>query len=446
MLQDERSTKPGTDGKLSAAIRSIRAGEARAALAPLLEILALSPRNDKARYALAAAQLKSGNPAAALAEFETLLDQAPAHDGAAYGRGLALVALGERRAALSVFRHLTKPGPVASRAWASIADITPHEADRQQALHAAADMLTRHCEISGAVEDRRAAAEALLAARRPQEAGALLMSCRGPVSGAPMPDRLLARAWYHQGCFEAAFIEASRLLASTCADPAVSNPRPAFLPEKAVSVLVEILEVLAEAGVTAFLAAGTLLGFRRSHGPLAHDRDIDIGVIRNPDGGPDIAAILRTHDSILLPRITRPGDRYFGLQHRGVGVDIFLHDTAGQHLTCGFSDTNGDIQWRFTGFAIDHAVLGGRRWPVPGMPERYLAETYGPGWLVPDREFASAVSSPALYRTDAHARGYYAALRARAALIDGDIDKAGAVIRQSPVALPVPASRRREPT
>ena len=38
MLQDERSTKPETDGQLSAAIRSIRAGEARAALAPLIEL------------------------------------------------------------------------------------------------------------------------------------------------------------------------------------------------------------------------------------------------------------------------------------------------------------------------------------------------------------------------------------------------------------------------
>jgi tetratricopeptide (TPR) repeat protein len=446
MQQDEPNTESETDAQLRAAIRSIRAGEASNVLARLTGILAVSPGNDRARYALAAAQLRSGNPAAALAEFETLLDQAPAHDGAAYGRGLALFALGERRAALGVFRHLTKPGPVASRAWASIADITPYEADRQQALHAAADLLKRHCELSGAVEDRRAAAEALLAARRPQEAGALLMSCCGPVSGAPMPDQLLARAWYHQGCFEAAFIEAARLLASTCANPVVLRPLPAFAAEKAVSVLVEILEVLAEAGVTAFLAAGTLLGFRRSHGPLAHDRDIDIGVIRNPDGGPDIAAILRTHDRILLPRISRPGDRYFGLQYRGVGVDIFLYDPAGRHLMCGFSDTEGDIQWRFTGFAIDHADLGGRRWPVPGMPERYLAETYGPGWQVPDRAFASAVSSPALYRTDAHARGYYAASRARAALIDGDTDKAGALIRQSPVPLPVPAARRREPS
>lgn len=445
MVKGERSIEAGTDALLHAAIRRIKAGEASAARAPLNSILAQAPGDCRARYALAAAQLKAGNPSAALAEFEALLDQLPAHDGAAYGCGLALFALGERRAALGVFRDLTRPGPFAWKAWASIADITPHEAERTHALNAAADTLAALSARSGSVEDRRAAANALLAARRPQEAAALIASLHGPVSGAPMPDLLLARACYHQGRFEAAFHEASRLLANTPADTAAMEPAPAFLPGKAVSVLTEILQVLANAGVTAFLAAGTLLGFRRGNGPLAHDRDIDIGVMREAGGGPDIAAILRAHGRILLPRITRPGDRYIGLQHRGVSVDIFLHDQAGRHLTCGFSDTAGDIQWRFTRFAVADASYGGRPWPVPAMPERYLAETYGPGWEVPDKGFASAISSPALYLTDVHARGFYAALRAHAARIAGDTGKADALIRQSPISLPAIAAERSNP-
>lgn len=436
MLQGERRADPGTDAQMCDAVRRINAGDPAGALAPLLDILSHSPGNAEARYALAAAQLRSGNPDAALAEFETVLDQVGAHDGAAYGRGLALFALGERRAALKVFRHLTRPGPFAWKAWASIADITPHEDERKQALRSAAGTLAAICGQSGAASDRRTAAAALIAARRPAEAVALLTRNTGPVSGAPMPDRLLARALYHQGRFEDAFIEACRLLAHTRVIGAPNHRPVPFRPDTAEEVLAEILDILSAAGAAAFLAGGTLLGFHRSGGPLAHDRDVDIGVIRNADGGPDIAAILRAHDRILLPKIARPGDRYFGVEHRGVAVDIFLYDEGGRHFTCGFSELPGDIQWRFTQFDITSAIYGRRSWPIPVAPERYLAETYGPAWQVPDKGFASAVSSPALYRTDAYVRAYYAASRARTALITGDASKARALIRQSPVPVP----------
>jgi tetratricopeptide (TPR) repeat protein len=429
------SSEQQPDTRLLTAVQHIKAGEAAAALAPLQAILAQAPGDGAARYALAAAQLKSGNAAAALLEFETLLDQAPKHDGAAYGRGLALFALGERRAALSVFRHLTRGGHFAWKAWASIADITPHEGERTHALNSAADILAALSAHNGEAAGRRAAAAALIAARRPAEAEALLAQRSMPVSGAPMPDRLLARALYHQGRFEDAFIEACRLLSHMPAPDDRKRMPPAFRPDMAGEVLSEILDLLASAGAAAFLMAGTLLGFHRQGAPLAHDRDIDIGVIRDPAGGPDIAAILRAHDRILLPRIARPGDRYFGVTHKGVAVDIFLHDESGKHLTCGFSELDGDIQWRFSKFAITSATYSGRQWPIPDRPGCYLAETYGPGWQIQDTGFASAISSPALYRTHAHARAYYAASRARAALIAGDAAKAVALIGQSPVAI-----------
>lgn len=442
MPSNPRNSEQQPDTRLRTAVQHIKSGNAGAAIAPLAEILAQAPCDGSARYALAVALLKSANAAAALLEFETLLDQSPGHEGAAYGRGLALFALGDRRAALSVFRRLSVKGPFAWKAWASIADITPHEGERTHALNSAAGILTALSTHSGAASDRRAAAAALIEAGRPAEAEALLAQRPMPISGAPMPDRLLARALYHQGRFEDAFIEACRLLSQTPVSAARQHLPPDFRPDTAGEVLAEILDLLASAGVSAFLTAGTLLGYHRQGAPLAHDRDIDIGVIRDSRGGPDIAAILRAHDRILLPRITRPGDRYFGLAYKGVAVDIFLFDRSGEYLTCGFSDLAGDIQWRFKKFEIALTTYGGRQWPVPNDPERYLADSYGPQWQLPDKGFASAISSPALYRTDVHARAYYAATRARSSLIAGNTDKAVALISQSPIAIQPPSGLR----
>lgn len=435
MQENEQKQITADTARLEVSLRLIRSGEAAAALAPLRESLAADPTDVRARYLLGAACLRSGHPACALEEFEILLDQMPEHNGAAHGRGLALFALADREGALHVFRLLTQRDALAPKAWGSIADITPCEDERRHAIDTAADL---HAAISehGENPDRRAAASALIAARRPAEAAALLERSHGPVSGAPMPDRLLARALYHQGKFEDAYTEACRLLAHAKISRENVSHRPAFNPGAASEVLAEILDLLSASGASAFLVAGTLLGFFRNGAPLAHDRDIDIGVMRDRGGGPDIAALLRAHDRILLPRIARPGDRYFGVQYKGVAVDIFLFDPHEGSLTCGFSDMPGDIQWRFRSFGIRAAEFNGRPWPIPDQPEDYLAQTYGPHWRVPDRAFASAVSSPALFRTDIHARAYYAALRARGACIAGDLEKAKGLISQSPLPIP----------
>lgn len=435
MQESEQKQKAAATTNLVAALRLIRSGEAVAALTLLLESLAANPSDFRARYALGAAYLKSGNPGRALEEFEILLDQIPDHNGAAYGRGLALYALGDRKGALRMFRLLTGQDALAPKAWGSIADITPYEAERRNAIRTAAELLAAIAE-QGGNPARRAAAAALIAARRPAEAAALLERSYGPVSGAPLSDRLLARAFYHQGKYGDAFSEACRLLAHAVNSRAAKRPQPDFHPGAASEVLAEILGLLSAAGASAFLTAGTLLGIFRNGAPLAHDRDIDIGVMRDRDGGPDIAAILRAHDRILLPRIARPGDRYFGIQYKGIAVDIFLYDPEAGTLTCGLSDMPGDIQWRFRPFGIRAEEINGRTWPIPDQPLDYLAQTYGPRWQVPDRNFASAVSSPALFRTDVYARAYYAALRARGAYIAGDIEKANGLIRQSPVRVP----------
>ena len=104
------------------------------------------------------------------------------------------------------------------------------------------------------------------------------------------------------------------------------------------------------------------------------------------------------------------------------------------------SSLPGDIQWRLRSFRLTTASYGGRNWTIPSEPEHYLSQSYGPGWQTPDRCFASAISSPALYNTDPFARSYYAIVRACRARAAGHLSKASALLRQSPIPLPWPES------
>lgn len=425
--------------RLQRALAWLKAGRADLALPLLQKLSRLAPDNPQIGYALATALFRSGQAGEALAAFERLLTITPGHTGALQGRGLCLHAQGERHAALDVFRQVVSVDPMAWRAWQSIADITPYEDDRIHALEGVADALRVACQAKRASTDAVvAAAEALLNARKPRRAWQLLDS-RGAATGTdPVLVRLLARSLYHQGRFAEAFSQAARLfllLEDTDSQP---STRPGFEPGRATDVLIEIQTLLEAAGVTSFLAAGTLLGFHRNGGPLPHDRDIDIGVFRESQGGPDIAGILRAHPEVLLPAISRPGDRYFGLIHRGIAVDIFLHDEKDHHLLYGVSALPGDIEWRLRRFTLKTASYSGRTWTIPAMPEEYLTQSYGPGWQTPDPGFASAISSPALHATDPYARGYYALIRACRARAAGDLSRASALLSQSPIPLILP--------
>lgn len=385
----------------------------------------------KAWFARAVAELRAGHPCSALAGFEKVLANQPDDLEAALGRGLALDALGEHETALAAFRQIALDNPLAWKAWGSIADITPIEDERLRAVERCADALVRCCAHASAPL-RGAAADALMAARRPAEAVRLLSAGQETAR----PNARLARAYYDQGRYSEAFLEACRLLEFDCTARVKPLACSKFLPDAARSVLREIVDLLSASGAAPFLISGTLLGFHRDGAPLAHDRDIDIGVLKNLSGGPDIAGIIRRHPKLCLPRRSRSSDRYFGLRHKGIAVDIFVHDVQGEGTTCGFSDLPGDIQWRFSRFGLCRTSYGGEVWQVPDSPGRYLTEAYGPRWQMPDKGFASAVSSPALHQTDRHARAFYAVMRAWNARRAGDAAKAEALIRQSPVPVP----------
>lgn len=384
---------------------------------------------------LGAALLRADEPERALAWFNEGLAFEPDHPGLLHGKGLACAALKKCDWALDAFRDATRSDLDAWRSWQSIADLTPDEDERLGAIAEAADALGRLCLEPAAKTERFAqGATALIQARRPDEAVRFIERHFQRFASARLAHDALARAHYRGGAFEAAFFHKERALQALMPDDVTAEPaRSRFDPAEAILALRDVLAVLNAAGAHPFLCAGTLLGFIREGAPLPHDRDVDIGLLRAPDGRPDIAAIVREHPNLMLARDARPGDRYFALLHRGVGIDLFLHDACGEHLICGVSDWPGDIQWRFTTFDIKDAVFGELHCRIPSEPERYLEETYGPRWRQPDTGFASAVSSPALFAVSPYARAFYSAARAGKSLRAGDRAKAAALIAQSPI-------------
>lgn len=415
--------------------RLAEAGRYEEAARQFRRACARRPNHIPTLQALGATLLRGNEPRKALRRFDDILKLDPANAGAAHGKGLALHALADRDAALSAFRHATLHDPRAWRSWQSIADVTADEAERRLATGRAADIFLD--EASGAEADAAlvsACASELIHDGRMAEAVRFVERNFERFKDRSTAHSKLASAHYHGGAFEAAFFHMERALQTL--DPASipDEPRPsAFDPNLAIDVLREIQVILEDAGAQPFLAAGTLLGFVRDGGPLPHDRDIDLGVIAGPDASPDLAAILRTHPATLLKRSARPGDRYFGLLHRGVGVDLFIYERAGDHIDCGFTRRPGDIHWRFTSFGLRDAEFEHLRCRIPSDPERYLEETYGPDWRRPDYGFASAVSSPALFEVSPYARAFYSAARARNHLNAGNREKAASLIAQSPV-------------
>lgn len=368
----------------------------------------------------------------ALAAFDAVLRRDTGAPEAHHGRGLALHALGRREEALEAFRSATRLAPGLARSWASIADITPDEGERQHAIGETARARECACHKDGAkTRDLQKCVSAMLAAKRHEDATVFVEANRDYLD-APTYHDLMARCAYRRGAFEAAFHASLDALHSLDVQSIPPCPKPnPFDPDRAVEVLAELCGILEGQGVQGFLAAGTLLGMWREGHPLGHDRDADVGVIR----GPDIAGIIRRHPDLMLAHDARPGDRYFALTYKQVAIDIFVHDVRNDHLVCGVSDIPGDIQWRFSPFALRRVEISGREWMIPHDAERYLTESYGRGWRAPDKGFASAINSPALSGVNVYTRAYYAATRAKRVLLQGDRTKARALLRQSPIAI-----------
>jgi SAM-dependent methyltransferase len=155
----------------------------------------------------------------------------------------------------------------------------------------------------------------------------------------------------------------------------------------------EVLDALAEAGVQAFPAYGTLLGAVRGGKLIGHDSDADIGYVSEYDHPVDVI-----RESFRLQRqLAGMGyeiSRYSGAAFKvdvvegdGTvrGLDVFggfLHD--GHLVLMGEIRAPFEREWVFP---LGTTTLEGRSLPAPADTDKFLAATYGPSWRVPDPAF-----------------------------------------------------------
>lgn len=182
--------------------------------------------------------------------------------------------------------------------------------------------------------------------------------------------------------------------------------RREFSRAAAEAALRDTMALLERQGIAAFMLSGTFLGAVREGGILAHDYDIDLGVMVGQGGtDPDhLARVLATaapfrlvasEEQVLFFRDAqgRLCRRILPVLHKlrapsGVMVDIFLHYPEDGVIWHG----SADYRWDNSPFALRPWPIAGIAVPGPVEADRYLTENYG-DWRTPRTDFHCAIDT-----------------------------------------------------
>ncbi|HEU0197211.1 MAG TPA: hypothetical protein VFQ88_08385 [Nevskiaceae bacterium] len=177
------------------------------------------------------------------------------------------------------------------------------------------------------------------------------------------------------------------------------HPAASFDVDAASRALTDLQGVLDARGQKAFLVSGTLLGYAREGQLLAHDKDLDVGILHWESQYDIAAALLKS--KLFWVRVPSIGDSqsyYVPIMHlpTKVTTDIFIYHRTGDQLVTATPHFFGHTQkFAFSGFDLRPVEFLGTRVYVPDDVERNLRENFGPGWRVPDPDFLSHLEAPA---------------------------------------------------
>ncbi|WP_144300424.1 tetratricopeptide repeat protein [Stackebrandtia nassauensis] len=149
------------------------------------------------------------------------------------------------------------------------------------------------------------------------------------------------------------------------------------------NAIADIRQLLDDAGVPFFFAAGTALGFERVGRPLSDDGDIDVG-IRAEDFDPErLTALVAAHPRFVVD--PHPLSKKVHMRHRGgCPVDFFRYYDEGEYVW----HDGVFVRWWNTPFKIERREFQGLSIPLPSNPDLYLTENYA-DWRTPNPEFDS---------------------------------------------------------
>lgn len=172
---------------------------------------------------------------------------------------------------------------------------------------------------------------------------------------------------------------------------------PPFDPVAAARALVALQETLEPRGHKAFLVSGTLLGYAREGQLLAHDKDIDVGVVEWESQFDVVQALLESGRFAVDTRTLR-GEQTYHIPTKhlptNTDIDVFIYHQDGGTLVTGVQSKFGYLQkFAFSPFRLRSVDFLGIRIDVPDDVDRNLSENFG-NWRVPDPDYISHLESP----------------------------------------------------
>lgn len=224
----------------------------------------------------------------------------------------------------------------------------------------------------------------------------------------------VARAHCHAGQLPESIAALDELVALMCAADAAASlnedihasedtlevaeqQRRVFDPDMASKALVDLQTALSSVNQRAFLVSGTLLGYAREGQILAHDKDIDVGIVGWEDQYDVARALLQSGQFAIDSRRLRGQKAYhIPVAHHasGVSIDIFIYHPENGMWVTGVESYFGYLQkFAFTPFELKPVTFLGIDFFVPDDVETNLAENFG-DWRQSDPEYISHLQSP----------------------------------------------------
>jgi tetratricopeptide (TPR) repeat protein len=183
-----------------------------------------------------------------------------------------------------------------------------------------------------------------------------------------------------------------------------AGPRPdgakaekSFDVKKASRALSDLSRMANDKGTPVFLVSGTLLGYVREGQLLAHDKDIDVGIVGWENQYNLCMALQETGLFTVSTQHLKGKDTfYIPIKHNDTGmwIDVFVYHPQGNHWVTGVDFFFGYRQtFAFTPFELQEIEFLGVKMKAPANAELNLTENYG-NWRVPDASYLSHLESP----------------------------------------------------
>jgi hypothetical protein len=218
----------------------------------------------------------------------------------------------------------------------------------------------------------------------------------------------LAKALILNGQHDAALEHLRNLLTQTLAntktkeEQAIKNKINGFNVLAAEDALIDINNHLKYKGLKPFLMSGTLLGYARQGELLAHDKDVDIGIIGWENQFTVAEALLEAgHYKFDLTQLTGHNRFLMSAQDlkNGMAIDIFLFHEKDDHFLHGIDfDMNFTQNFKFSKFELKEIDFLNENFYAPANIDQNLKENYG-DWKTPAPSYVVTVESPALCNT-----------------------------------------------